>query len=75
MKVCKSCPFKDSAEAYIYDQDAMEALDNGDDPACHTIVGADAIFHEAPFTPRHPCEGHRRWLNGEEGFKKPEVTK
>ena len=73
-QVCKHCPFRESPDAYAYDADAMEALEEGHNPACHTIVGADAIFHDAPFDPKHPCIGHQKWVDGETGFTKPEVT-
>lgn len=72
-QVCGPCPFRDSPSAYAYDADAMEALEDGNVPACHSIVGADAIFHDAPFDPKHPCVGHQKWAAGEDGFKKPDV--
>lgn len=71
---CKYCPFRDSAEAYCYDADALEALDDGEEPACHAVVGVSAIFAHAPMDPVHPCDGYRRFHGGEPGYKKPEAA-
>ncbi len=74
MKPCRHCPFVDSPNAYAYDTDAMEALDEGNEPACHAIVGTDAIFSYAPMTPAHPCAGYTEWANGNKGFRKPALV-
>lgn len=56
-----------------YDEDALEALDDGEEPACHAIVGVNAIFQHAPLEPDPSvaCTGYHAWLNGVRGFKRP----
>lgn len=69
---CLKCPFKINSVTG-YDLDAMAALDAGDAPACHTIVGPHAIFQSAPFEPSDDlaCTGYRAWLAELPGFAKP----
>lgn len=73
-KVCKNCPFLSSPNAFCYDADAMEALEEGEIPACHAEVGTESIFAHAPFEPANPCVGHQRWMEGDLGFKKPKLA-
>lgn len=56
-----------------YDADAIECLDQGEEPACHEIVGPDSIFAHAPFTPgeREACTGHTAWRAQLPGFGRP----
>lgn len=72
-RLCTNCPFIDSPKAYGYDSDAMEALDDGEVPACHGKVGADLIFAESPMLPQSPCVGYERWQRGDRGFRKPQL--
>lgn len=69
---CKSCPFR-AGSAMAYDADAMEALDDGDEPACHSKVGVGSIFAHAPLSPAEGtrCAGHDLWAAGAPGFCKP----
>jgi hypothetical protein len=59
----------------VYDQDAKDNLDNGETPACHVMVGADAIFVHAPFEPepQNRCVGHDAWCDGKPGFAEPRL--
>lgn len=73
MKPCDECPFRASVRM-AYDADAMEALDEGFEPSCHKIVGPDNIFTiDYPTTTR--CAGHDAWVDGVEGFAKPNLLK
>lgn len=75
MKVCASCPFR-TGSPLAYDVDAIEALDAGYEPACHSIVGKRAIFREAPYTPPEKlCTGYLRWAAGRPGYSKPGIAK
>lgn len=66
---CKNCPFK-VGSPMGYDADAMETLDDGYEPRCHSLVGADNIFSEDwPTTQR--CVGHDLWESGATGFTRP----
>lgn len=72
MSACKSCPFREGS-AMAYDADAMECLDDGNEPACHSKVGVGAIFAHAPLSPVDGtrCAGHDLWEAGTPGFAKP----
>lgn len=67
MGVCKTCPFVAGPNAYMYDEDAIEALDAGYVPSCHQKVGTEQIFVDGG----EPCEGFEAWCDGKRGFRKP----
>jgi hypothetical protein len=69
---CENCPFRDGS-LMSYDADAMAALADGDEPACHAVVGLDSIFVHSPFTPEDAiaCLGFRFWLKRKKGFRRP----
>lgn len=71
--VCLNCPFKASSPLG-YDADAMECLEAGEEPACHSKVGKDAVFAHVPFEPPHPCIGFLRWAEGVDGFNRPHLS-
>lgn len=69
MKPCKNCPFR-AGSSLGYDADALEALDEGLEPSCHSMVGLDSIFAKAdPGANR--CHGHDQWRSGADGFRIP----
>lgn len=72
---CPNCPFRRNS-AKGYDQDAMIAFKHGNEPECHAVVGAEAIFINAPMTPEEStaCIGYRLWLKGVKGFIKPKLA-
>jgi hypothetical protein len=69
---CAQCPFKQDSEI-SYDEDAHACLEDGDEPACHMQVGANAIFHHAPMSPPEgrECAGYIAWIEGKPGFDEP----
>lgn len=66
---CKNCPFR-SGSPMGYDGDAMEALEEGYEPSCHGVVGADSIF-ALDWPIESLCAGFKAWENDEPGFCKP----
>lgn len=72
MKLCSECPFIAGSKTR-YDEAAMEALDEGYDPACHSVVGRDSIFNEIFPGLDIACFGHSAWLNETPGFCKPKL--
>lgn len=67
MTLCKTCPFVDGPHALAYDDDALDALDAGNEPSCHQIVGTEQIFVDGT-----PCDGFVAWCQGLPGFKRPQ---
>lgn len=69
---CKHCPFRADSQMG-YDEDAMECLDAGEEPACHAVVGPDRVFAHAPLSrPRGTeCKGHDLWVAGAPGYRMP----
>lgn len=67
---CKPCPFRIGSGTQ-YDADAIEALDDGNEPSCHCKVGNDAIFRAVIPTDAQACHGFREWQNGTAGYAKP----
>ena len=74
VKPCKTCPFLPNAK-FGYDRDAMERLDEGREPSCHSIVGLDVIFDDILPSDQTICKGYLGWLNKEPGFVKPVAAK
>ncbi|UUZ75439.1 hypothetical protein LP414_27370 [Polaromonas sp. P1(28)-13] len=70
---CKACPFRDLSGT-TYDADAMEALDEGNEPSCHRKVGHSSIFYEVFPKDDIACFGYREWMNETPGFSKPKQT-
>ena len=67
---CPGCPFRASG-GLRYDADAMERLEAGDEPACHEIVGHQAIFAELCPPPDRICVGYQEWLDESPDRAKP----
>lgn len=67
---CKECPFR-AGSAVCYDSDSMDALDDGNEPSCHMVVGVDSIFFSEPLTDKQRCHGHALWLDGIAGYQEP----
>lgn len=67
---CSACPFR-VGSAFVYDADALEALDQGAIPSCHKIAGLDAIFHNDTPNAAEVCMGHENWCDGVDGFDRP----
>ena len=70
MKACKNCPFREGSPLG-YDSDAMEALEDGIEPSCHSLVGVDRIMREIPGT---RCEGYEAFCRGEPGYQSPNLV-
>lgn len=69
-RACRECPFR-SGSGYVYDSDAIEALNSGMEPSCHAIVGTEAIFQDDPPNPSQRCRGHDRWVESVAGYEFP----
>ena len=69
---CDACPFRASIQM-VYDEDAMNALNDGWEPSCHKLVGMSAIFND-PFPTFARCRGYDSWLADECGFVTPTVV-
>jgi hypothetical protein len=67
---CPSCPFR-KGSPLGYDDDAIEALDDGHIPSCHAVVGKDCVFQNDMPSEEHRCAGHDAWDEGRPGFCRP----
>ena len=67
---CAKCPFR-ADSPLSYDADAITALEDGNEPACHSIVGRDVIFEDWNPDESKRCLGYELWLNDTPGFGKP----
>lgn len=70
---CTECPFRHGSPM-SYDADAIIALDEGYEPACHLVVGLSVIFEDWNPDDSKRCIGYECYMNGVNGFRKPNVA-
>lgn len=67
---CAQCPFRVGSDI-LYDENALEALDSGHEPACHMVVGRSSLFSAVFPSDAQVCAGYGAWIDGEPGFCRP----
>ena len=70
---CAGCPFREGSKT-VYDRDAIEALDEGQEPSCHCVVGHHSIFDAVLPERSIACLGYLSWQEGEPGFCRPKLN-